>query len=241
MLKGIVKFELSKYIYSNRLIIFFIVFMSYLCISYSIAPQKIESAFSRNATMIYIVLLCCGVIYDSVNYDMVEQALLVKIKNKYLYYIGRIIALLIIALAFSLLSVIYMIAVNCIMKGEFFDRKMQINDVLLGIFICVLYGLCGAVTGLIFNKHIIEKKYIAIALASVTGAVTLLKGSIIKDISVLAIIKWIFPPLHEINIVYFNINSADSGNLMILIIWLIVYIISISILYLLVMIKKGIR
>ena len=69
--------EISKYIYSNRLIIFFILFMSYLFVSYSVCPQKIESAFSRNATMIYII--------------------------------------------------------------------------------CVTYGLCDAVTGLLFNKHIIEK------------------------------------------------------------------------------------
>ena len=50
-----------------------------------------------------------------------------------------------------------MIIVNCIQKGEFFERKLEIQDIILGIIICVTYGLCGAVTGLLFNKHIIEK------------------------------------------------------------------------------------
>lgn len=241
MLMNIFKFELGKYISSNKLIFLGLVFITYLASAYSVSPQDINSSFSTCAIVIFLLMIAVGVQYDNINYDMVEQALLVKCYYKYKYYLGRIIALIFFSFIFAIVSVIVPILIHCINSFTFFTRNFQLSDILSGMVLFTLSGLCGGIIGLFFNKYIFKRRYFAITLAFLVGITSIVKGGVISEVRILYILKWLLPPLYEVNVSYCLKEYFSINNTLIYFIWMIVYIIVLSNIYIKIMIKKGIK
>lgn len=241
MLRSLVRFERGKYLSSNKLTFLSLIFIACLGIAYSMGPQRILTSFAVCALLIFLLMIAVGVIYDNVNGEMVEQALLVKFERKYIYYLARIMTFIIFSMVFAVLGIIVPVLVHCFNGFTFFTRNFQISDILSGFVLFTLSGLCGGVIGLFFNKRFFKQRFMAIVAACLVGIACLVKGELIALAPVMVIFKWLMPPLYELNASYGQGEYFLIGQSLVYFIWFIMYIVILSFVYIAIMIKKGIK
>jgi hypothetical protein len=224
MLKAIYRFERDKLLRSSKLIVPLLILIAYIGIAYSIAPLNILSSFSICSLVIFMLLISVGVMDDDLSYSMIEQTILVKIHKKALFYLGRAVLIGVVSMAFSLIAVLLPLLIHLWRGSELFSREIVISDVLSGLALFWLIGLCGGMIGLFANHRIISNRKTAILICIAFGLFTIIKGALVQQAQFLQYITWILPPIHDLSVAYCQDTYFRLGQTWVYFAWLMGYI-----------------
>jgi len=239
MLRNIFRYEKDKYMHSGKLILPEILMCGYLGFAYSIAPQNILDSFSLCSLVVFLLMLSVGVMYDDINYQMIEMSMFVKLKKKELLYFGKVMMIAYISLTFTLASILIPILLHCLNKMQLFDRAIVFSDILSGSILFFLVSMSGGITGLLANRRIFSNRTLAISLSALTGIAAITKVSLNKDIFITRFFTWILPPVNEISIAYCKETYFSLNSTGIYFIWLLLYIVIEIFIYIKLMLRRG--
>lgn len=178
MLKAVYRYEKDKLLKSTKLIVPLLILFAYIGIAYSIAPLVILSSFSICSLVLFMLMISVGVMQDDISYSMVEQTILVKLRRKELFYLGKVALIAVVSIVFSLASVLLPLFIHVLRGSMLFSREIVISDILSGFVLFMLFGFCGGLIGLFTSHRIIPNRKTAIMLCIAFGLFAIIKGAL---------------------------------------------------------------
>ncbi len=209
MLKAVYRFERDKLLRSSRLIVPLLILFAYIGIAYAVGPQSILSSFSICSILLFILMASIGMMEDDAGYAMIEQTVLVRLRKKSLFYVGKAALMAAVSLVFAVVAVFAPVLIHFSKGGALFSRGIMISDVLSGFVLFALTGLCGGVTGLFVNHRIIANRKVAILACIAFALLAVIKGAMNTQVEALKYVTWILPPVHDLSVAY---SKGDIFN-----------------------------
>lgn len=238
MIRAVISYEAQKILHSSRLIIPLLVLFIYFGVAYSTAPLDILKSYSLCSLVVYLFMLCAGVVNEDMSYPVIEQTILVKMGRRSQFYIGKAAVICIISFLVSLVSVFVPVLLNVAQNNHLFTRSFAASDIISGIMLFWLIGMSGGISGLYANGRIISNRKIAVVLSALFGVLVIIKGPVIKALPEAGYIAWVLPPVHDISTAYSKAQYFSLNDTLIYFMWLAVYIIIQTAAYAGIMIKR---
>jgi hypothetical protein len=205
-MRALYSFEKDKLLHSGRVIIPLLLLISYIGIAYAIGPLEILSSFSLCALVLFVLSLSVGVMTAGLSYPMIEQAMLVKLPRKHLFFFSRVLLMAALALVFGLVAVLGPLLIHVCSGSALFKRPVALADVLSGLVLFWLVSYSGGMAGLFASPRLIRSRRTSLLMGAAFGVLTVVKGALVKKATFLAYILWVLPPVHDLTVAY----SADS-------------------------------
>ena len=238
MLKAIYKLEKDKLFHSSKIVVPILFLVTYTGCSYTVGPSQILSSFSAAASIVFALMVSIGVIYGNMNYNMIDQAIFVKLPKKEHFYFGKIILMAEMSMYFGLFSIFIPVIIH-VCGGWLFKRSAEFSDIFSGILLFWLIGMSGGLLGLIANQRIIKERKYAILLCTFLSIVAIVKEPINREFIVAKFFTWLLPPVYDLSFFYSKDTFFHFSSTWVYFIWMSIYIIIEIILYVKVMLKLG--
>lgn len=197
-MKNLLAYHFKTYLKSYKLLLPFLGYLIYLFAAYGIMPFSIVSSFSESAGVLFFIMAYVGFSYAELENPVTEQLVLLRLNNDSLYYISRLLVLLIIGLAMSVLGILYPVIDNIVNHYQLFTRSLQFDDVMIGFALHCLMAFLGAMTGSFFHPRIIKNRKMAVLLLFFVTVMGLSKGALADYLPQTGFVSWIFPPVFDI-------------------------------------------
>jgi hypothetical protein len=165
-------------------------------------PYSIISSFSESAWVIFFIMTFVGFSYTELENPVTEQLVLLKVQNDNLYYLSRVVVLMIVGVIMSVIGILYPVISNIYNHSQLFTRSLILSDIVFGFVLHCTMGILGTLTGSLFHPRIIKNRKIAILLVFFTAVLAITKGALIKEVSCIGFITWIFPPVYDILVTF---------------------------------------
>lgn len=99
-----------------------------------------------------------------------------------------------------------------------FSRHIYIYEVFISFLLHIITASVGVVTSGLFQARIITNRKLASMIILIVSVLAIVKGEIIKKVSILKFVFWIFPPIDNVaenlaNKTYFEANDVVSSVL----------------------------
>ena len=197
-MKNLLTYHFKIYLKSYKLLSPFLIFLIYLFAAYGIMPFSIVSSFSESAGVLFFILAYVGFSYAELENPVIEQLVLLKVRNDNLYYLSRLMVLLIISFVMSILGMLYPMVSNVINNDHLFTRSLLFEDVIIGFALHYLMAFLGAMTGSFFHPRIIKNRKMAVLLIFFVAVMAISKGALANYFPQTRFFAWVFPPVFEI-------------------------------------------
>lgn len=222
-MKHLLSYHFKVYFKSNKLLLPFLIYLFYLFTAYGIMPYSIVSSFSESAWVVFFIMTYVGFSYTELENPVTEQLVLLKVKNDNLYYMSRIVVLMIVGVIMSVMGMLYPVISNIYNSSQLFTRDLLLSDIMFGLALHCLMGFLGAMTGSLFHPRIIKNRKIAILMVFFTAVLAVAKGAIIEEVPFIGFITWIFPPVCDILVTFTNSEFFSSQTMVIPFLWGLLY------------------
>lgn len=239
MLKAIYKFEKDKLIHSSKMVVPFILLITYIGCSYTVAPLMILESFSVASLVVFALMVSVGIMYGDMNYEMIDQTIFVKLPKKEYFYFGKIMIMGEVSMVFALFSVFIPVIIHACSGFALFKRSIVFSDICSGIILFWLIGMSGSLVGLIANQRIIKQRKNAILLCTFLTIVAIVKEPINSKFIIAKFLTWLLPPVYDLSVFYCKDTYFKLSNTWIYFLWITVYIIIEIIAYTKIMLNKG--
>lgn len=238
MLKSIISYERNKIFHSSKLIIPILILLVYFGAAYAYAPLNILNSFSFSSLVVYFFMLSVGIMNDDLSYPMIDQSIIVKMKHRSFFYLGKVFLIVFIGFVLSLISVGIPLIIDAAINNSLFTRSVVPSDVISGVVLFWLIGISGGVSGLYANNRIYSNRKVAVTLSVLFGVYVIIEGPVIKQLPMLVFFQWLFPPVYELSAVYSKNTYFDFSSTMVFFLWIAVYIVIEIVLYVFIMLKR---
>lgn len=241
MLKGIIGFEKDKIVQSGKLIVPCLVYLVYLYFENSVMHKSVLPTFGVASVVAFAIMISFGYIYGDLNMPMIDGAILVKLENRKLFYIAKVIIIAGVSAMFSVGTIAYEILANFVNGMSLFDRSLTINDLISAFLLLCICAFCGGMAGLLCNERIFGQREVRVMSAILFGLLSVAKMLLVASYAPLKYIAWILPMIMDLNVKYSRSDEVNWGNISGGMLAVAIYAILISILYVFLMNKKGLE
>ncbi len=241
MLKALCRFEMDKLLKSSRLVVPLLILFAYIGIAYAVGPLRVASSFGICSLVLFVLMVSIGVMEDGLGYAMIEQTMLVRLRNKSLFYLGKAALMAAVSLVFAAISVLAPVLIDLMNGGTLFSRGVVLSDILSGFVLFALSGMCGGVTGLFAHHRIIQNRKTAILLCIAFALLTIIKGAMNSQVQALVYVTWILPPVHDLSVSYSKGDFFNFGSTWMYFLWLAGYIAIQIVAYVAILRKRGVE
>ncbi|KNZ40842.1 hypothetical protein [Acetobacterium bakii] len=222
-MKNLLRYHFKVFLKSNKLLVPFLIYLFYLFTAYGIIPYSIVSSFSESAWVVFFIMTYVGFSYTEVENPVTEQLVLLKVKNDNLYYLSRIVVLLIVGIIMSVIGMLYPVISNIYNSSQLFTRELLLSDIMFGLALHCMMGFLGAMTGALFHPRIIKNRKIAILMVFFAAVLAVAKGALIEEVPFIGFITWIFPPVYDILVTFTNNEYFSLQTIAIPFLWGLLY------------------
>ena len=235
MLSTLFRYEKDKLLHSGRFVLPLLLLFGYIGIAYAIAPLSILDSFSICTLVVFALMLAMGVMLGALSEPAIEQTMLVKLPRPYYLYLGKVLLAAAVSVVFALVAALGPLLQHVLGGFNLFTRPVVFSDIASGIVLFWLTGLSGGILGLLANPRILPGRTSAVLLSTLIGLLTIVKGALVRAISVLQYVLWLLPPVYDASVAYSAENYFSLSNTWPLLLWLAAYIIAEIAAYVLVM------
>lgn len=222
-MKNLLSYHFKVYLKSNKLLLPFLIYLFYLFTAYGIMPYSIVSSFSESAWVVFFIMTFVGFSYSELENPVTEQLVLLKVKNDNLYYMSRIVVLVIVGVIMSVMGMLYPVISNIYNSSQLFTRDLLLSDIMFGLALHCIMGFLGAMTGSLFHPRIIKNRKIAILMVFIAAILAVAKGALIEEVPFIGFITWIFPPVYDTLVIFTNSEFFSLHTMAIPFLWGLLY------------------
>lgn len=212
-IKETIRFQLSLYLKSNKIMVPFIVLVAAVYFIYNQKPQEVVSSFNTTAVICFYIMFWIGLVYNDVTDQTLEQIMILRLKSARKYYLCNEIVLTIIACIISIVAVGYAVFAHVTNGFTLFTGGLHVDQVICSILLHMAASITGGLCGAIFHIRIFKERKTLIFCAFVVAIMAIAKELVAKEIGIFKYISWLFPPVSEFARIYKNVNHYTSLNI----------------------------
>lgn len=221
------KYRLHRYFYSSRPVIPFIIIVCFIRIMYSVKPMSVCSGYILSGVLQFVLLTFVTLNMNGNEIIVEEQLLFFRGHRWSVYCIAREITFLLISCFYGAMLAIGPVIVNCFNEFSFFNRRLTVEDVVLGAIIILGNGFVGIAIGDVLHPRIMNDRKMAITTAVGIMILCIVKDAIIEKCSAFVFIGIFLPSVMKAardlgNEDYFKIQSVIVFILMMVLYYLVI-------------------
>ena len=223
MLKAIYRYEMDKLLHSGRFVLPALLLLAYIGIAYAVAPLSILASFSICALVVFALMLAMGVMLGGLSEPVIEQTMFVKLRRKSYLYLGKALVIAVVALGFALVAALVPLLLHVLNGSRLFNRAVVFSDIVSGIALFWLMGLCGGALGLLANPRLLPGRKTAVLVSVLIGLLSIVKGALIRALAALRFALWLLPPVYDASVAYSAQDYFSLGHAWPSFLWLATY------------------
>lgn len=210
-MRALLKYHIDVYKSSFHFVSPFLLILVCSILLYVFFPSLLSNCFFYSLTLLFTACLADGFFSYKICSDDMEAVLTLKAGSAVKYYLSKEMVLVLSALVYTLLAMLYPGAV--LLSGKITLSKPAAVELIMLSFLYLLAALLGYELGSLFQPKLIRKRQLALILFFVTILGILLRQSL-AAVPVLKYLYWIFPPFVKLlEIVHDSdtLLSAETG------------------------------
>lgn len=129
--------------------------------------------------------------------EVQEQILIFKMNSTAAYYAGKLLFLVVIALIFTILCILFPVLQNIINSGHMFDRELIASDIISSLLIVSGSAISGAFLGNLFHPRVVKDRRLAYVLLALLCVLIIVKPGILEEISASQYFLWVLPSIMQ--------------------------------------------
>lgn len=236
---AIYRYEWKRLWQSNKLTAPFVILLVWIFVADTIAPLSILSTFSICSLVLFFIMVIAGLKYGELDGRMTDQCIYARIDRKHKFYLARVLVMATVAAGMTVIAEGLPLLLHLINNFSLFDRPVVESDILSGMLLFFLTGLCGGTAGIFINARICSRREIAMLIAPLFAIASCVKIAIVSEVPILKYVLWILPPISDLGASYcqdtfFSMQSSGPYFL-----WLVAYIIVLTAAYDAIMIRRA--
>lgn len=223
MLIPVLKYNFKLYMKSYKYIAPFFIFIIYMGLAYSIRAMDIVGQMMTSSFVVFALMAWIGFSYCNNETELnAEKILILKLKSHTLYWISNIIFMTAIGVFLSILATGIPLLLNCMVN--IFKYPVTAGDIIIPFILHIFLSIIGALIGMLFQPRIISNRKMAVLGIIFVIVTSVSKEHIIMDLPYSRYIMWILPPIDAITNAYNNMNHFTISDLIIPLLFMLVYI-----------------
>lgn len=200
----LVKYQLRIYLKSSRFIMLVVAVVVFLNFMYSLSPAGFVGCFCVTGYFVFMVMAWVGFGISSSENEVMEQIQLLRVQGNTVYYMGKASFLIIIGLLTDFVCIAFPLVKNALVY--LFDRPIGGYDILNAAILLAGCSFVGGALGSMLHPRVMRDRKAAALLTLLFAALTVIRASIIREMSFFRFIAWILPPIDKIFSVYGSRN-----------------------------------
>ncbi|QMV41580.1 hypothetical protein [Cohnella cholangitidis] len=201
-------FSLRYYTRSYRYVAPLLIFGLSLYFIYSVVPNPVMPSYSFTATLLFVVSAWLSFSYIDVEDETQQQITVMHIGNLSKYYISKLLVMVIIVSALSIMCVLYPIAFDK------FVRQPNAAEIVVSIISHVSLSLLGMSVSLLFTNKLVQKLGYAILGLFMVIALSLAGAGIESALpEAVRPMAWVIPPISHTMEMLNHYEEATYGEI----------------------------
>lgn len=192
---NLLKYQLQTYFKGSGFVMPFVVTSICIYAIYSIKPQEIVSSYVLSGNLLFLVMIWIGMATVQNEKIVEEEILYLRMENDFLYYFGKFLFLVSIALFMSIIYTFIPAIYNMINGFDLFSTHLGVYEIVNVFLLQIGEALLGVSVGSFLHPRVMKDRKIAIALTVMIAVIALASMAIKQKVPVLKWILWIFPPV----------------------------------------------
>jgi len=188
----------------------------FMCFDIKYPPDFAAQGYISTATWIFFIAAWFGYMFLSGSDRSAEYILIMQINSRRLYAISKVVFLLVVCIAFSVLSCLYPVVINALyqFKGIVIFHGLQ-PSVFIGAFLLhFIFGTLGISIPLLFQPNPTKRRdLLSIGLILIFVLLSAIKGQFIDRQSPFYYLFYVFPPFFDITNQFFDKNVLAAADL----------------------------
>lgn len=217
----LVKYQLKVYFKGTGFVMPFIAMATFLYVMYSQKPLDVISGFLITGVFIFLIMAWVGMSTAQQEDEVMEQILIFKMNSAAAYYIGKLLFLVVIALIFALLCILFPVIQNQINSSNLFKRELIASDIISPLLFVSGSAICGAFLGNLFHPRVMKERRLAYVSLALICVLVIAKTAIIEEMPFLQYILCILPSIMKPTEIFADVecfNTLQSIQLFLLLI-----------------------
>lgn len=232
----LLKYHFLVYMKSNKFVMPLFIFLLFVGTTYSTTPLPVVSTLVMISTSLFYLMVWISMTYMTVENPVSEQLIILKVKSHTLYNFSKILFLLLVGIALSIISIIVTILIY--LFGDIFIRNLTLIDILAAFILHCFIALLGVIVGMFFNSRVIKERKSGIMLTVLVAVMALAKVPLNEKMPLTKFITWLFPPLYNVIDLFIKDDFFLMNNVAIAVLYICIYSLIAGFLYLYILKKK---
>jgi len=187
--KDLLIYLLRNYNRSYRFIPPLFTYLIFIGVFYAYKPNPVMGSFAVTSVLSFIVTAWICYSFMQSESQVQEEITLLHLRNPAKYYIGLLIAIVLMSLILLIVAIAYP------MVGDYFDRPVGMEDIIVGLLSHLGLSFLGIAIAVFFTGKFSSRPSVAIGGILVVIILSFCQGSIASYLSpALEWITWILPP-----------------------------------------------
>lgn len=172
-------------------------------------PIGLMDSIFMSCMYTFLIALWVGLSYNTLENEVGEQLMILRIKSDSLYYVSCSLFLLLLSIGIGLISAIAPLIAAIVSQQTLFDRPFEANDFFCGLLLLVACAFSGSALGSLLHPRILKDKKLILLVALFLVVFVHARLAMIKELPWLKFILWLVPPVADISTRY-PVSTAFS-------------------------------
>jgi len=181
----------------------------FLCFDIKYPPEFAAHGYISSATWLFFSAAWFGYVFLSGLDRTAEYILIMQINSRNLYAVSKVVFLLAVCAAFSLVCCLYPVIINTIyqFRGVTVFPGLSLSVFSGALLLHFIIGALGISTALLFQPNPMKREdSFSICFTIIFALFSIVKGQIIDQQNPLYFLFYVFPPLLDIINIFYNKN-----------------------------------
>lgn len=172
-------------------------------------PIGLMDSIFMSCMYTFLIAMWVGLSYDTVENEVGEQLMILRIKSETVYYISSALFLFLLSAVISLISALAPLLAAIISQQTLFDRPYETNDFFCSLLLLLSCSFTGSALGSLLHPRIWKDKKLILLVALFLVVFTHARLAMIKEMPFLKFVLWLVPPIADISKSY-PVSTAFS-------------------------------
>lgn len=196
--KELLRYYFRIYFKSTQFVMPFVMVMVFLYSMYSTAPIGVVESYSVSIVVVFLIMIWVSLAYNSLENQVSEQLLVLKVQSELKYYISKSLFLFILGFMVSLFMALFPVVQNAINGFRLYNREITGVDVVFSLLLHIFSAFTGGAVGAFFHQRIIKDRKLALVMNFGIAIIALAKGALNNQYDFLKFFTWVLPPIADV-------------------------------------------
>lgn len=189
MIKQLLFYNFRYFSRSHKFVVPLVIYLAAFAVLYATKPLEVMNTYGMTAMLTFIIAVLVACSFMEVEDPVQQQIVLLSLRNDNIYYFSKVFFVWIIVSVMSLIIVLYPVVFG------FFNRSINLGDLVVALIGHLLLGFLGVCVSALFNSRLFKNRQFAILMLIIVVLISVVQKAIVLKSPATKWVLYILPPV----------------------------------------------